>query len=409
MRSLNIIFWIRITLINLLIVAALGLLMRYKIGFEFPHFDQRNLLHAHSHFAFSGWITQLLMLYITIVIVPFLSPRFISIYKSLLFFNLLCAYGMLFSFANSGYNTVSIIFSTCSIIVSYIYSGITLIHLIKHAEIRQRKWFIMAICLQLISTIGTAVLVVMMASGNFNQTTYLASVYWYLHFQYNGWFFFSSMGLLFTHINKLHPHINIPHTIFNYFAISSLPSVGLSVLWLNLPLLFYVLIILAAVCQVLGWAIMTMFLKRHRLLLLLSGNTRLISILLLFVFAATSIKLLLQLFSVIPSLSEMAFGFRPIVIAYLHLVLLGMITLFLLTYGLMSQLIQNNKIIRFGVLIIAISILLYESALAVQGIASLSYTPIPHIDQLLVLIAFGIFAGILVLVVGQLKSKYSLE
>ena len=40
---------------------------------------------------------------------------------------------------------------------------------------------------------------------------------------------------------------------------------------------------------------------------------------------ALSVKLLLQLVSTIPSLSNLAFGFRPIVIGYLHLVLLGVI------------------------------------------------------------------------------------
>ena len=53
---------------------------------------------------------------------------------------------------------------------------------------------------------------------------------------------------------------------------------------------------------------------------------------LLFVGFALSIKFLLQLGSTIPAISQLAFGFRPIVIAYLHLVLLAIITLFLLFY-----------------------------------------------------------------------------
>ena len=53
--------WMRVTIINLLIVALFGVLMRYKIGFEFPYFNQKNLQHAHSHFAFGGWISMMLM------------------------------------------------------------------------------------------------------------------------------------------------------------------------------------------------------------------------------------------------------------------------------------------------------------------------------------------------------------
>ena len=51
---------------------------------------------------------------------------------------------------------------------------------------------------------------------------------------------------------------------------------------------------------------------------------------LLFVGFALSAKFLLQLGSTIPALSQLGFGFRPIVIAYLHLVLLAVISLFLL-------------------------------------------------------------------------------
>ena len=44
-------FFIKAGLINLTLVALIGALMRYKIGFEFPFFNQKNLLHAHSHYA----------------------------------------------------------------------------------------------------------------------------------------------------------------------------------------------------------------------------------------------------------------------------------------------------------------------------------------------------------------------
>ncbi len=43
--KLNIQFWLKFSLLNLCLVAALGVLMRYKIGFEFPFFNQK-------HFAF---------------------------------------------------------------------------------------------------------------------------------------------------------------------------------------------------------------------------------------------------------------------------------------------------------------------------------------------------------------------
>ena len=48
--------WLRISLFNLMLVAFLGMILRYKILFSLPFLDQKHLLHAHSHFAFSGWV-----------------------------------------------------------------------------------------------------------------------------------------------------------------------------------------------------------------------------------------------------------------------------------------------------------------------------------------------------------------
>ena len=46
--------WVRIAVINLAIVAVLGTVMRYKIGFALPFLDQKFLQESHSHFAFTG-------------------------------------------------------------------------------------------------------------------------------------------------------------------------------------------------------------------------------------------------------------------------------------------------------------------------------------------------------------------
>ena len=56
-----------------------------------------------------------------------------------------------------------------------------------------------------------------------------------------------------------------------------------------------------------------------------------------------TLKLLLQFGSVIPAVSKLAFGFRPIVIAYLHLVLLAIISLFLLFYIFAKHLLFISK------------------------------------------------------------------
>ena len=115
---------------------------------------------------------------------------------------------------------------------------------------------------------------------------------------------------------------------------------------------------------------------------------------LLFIAFAVSVKVLLQLGSTIPAVSKLTFGFRPIVIAYLHLVLLAIISLFLLFYMYANEKINCNTKTKLGVIIFSVGVLINELILAVQGIASFSYTLIPYVNELLLGAALVLVFGI---------------
>ncbi|OQA04013.1 MAG: hypothetical protein BWY67_02343 [Bacteroidetes bacterium ADurb.Bin397] len=127
-------------------------------------------------------------------------------------------------------------------------------------------------------------------------------------------------------------------------------------------------------------------------------------ILILFAGTALTIKLLLQAGSVIPELSKLAFGFRTIVIAYLHLVLLAMISVFLLWFIYTNNLIQNNKLVLKGIIIFISGIFLNEMVLLIQGLASFSYTMIPYADVSLIFISSLMFSGLVLILIGNVKS-----
>lgn len=403
--------WLKFSLLNLLIVALIGLLMRYKIGFEFPFLDQKHLQHSHSHFAFSGWITHTLM----VLMIVFLEKRaknivlrqahddrgekkiehrFFKKYNSLLTTNLICAYGMLVFFIIQGYGLFSIIFSTASIVVScvFAYYFVKDLKLISD-EVLTKNWFKAALFFNVISSLGTFALAYMMVTKNIHQNEYLASIYYYLHFQYNGWFFFSCMGLLFSFLNlKSSENLLFKKTFWLFFT-SCIPAYFLSTLWLDLPIWIYLITVIAAFIQVYAWfRFLIIIVKTKREFL--QNFSFFLRYILLFVGFALSVKFLLQLGSTIPVLSKLAFGFRPIVIAYLHLVLLAIISLFLLFYIYANHLIQFNNQIKRGVIIFSIGVLLNEIILAIQGIASFSYTPIPFVNELLLGAAIVLVLGI---------------
>jgi len=392
--TLNIKFWLKISLLNLCIVAALGVLMRYKIGFEFPYFDQKHLQHSHSHFAFAGWLGHTLM----VLMVYFLQTKLADFkgnkYKSIIIFNLICSYGMLVSFIIEGYGLVSIILSTASIVVSYVF-GYRFIKDLKllDNDLLAKSWFKAAIFFNIISSLGTFYLAYMMASKNVVQNLYLSSIYYYLHFQYNGWFFFACMGLAFGFLNLRKSEHSFYETSFKLFATACVPAYFLSTLWLDLPLWIYIITVIAAIIQVFAWfKLLAVLLKTRRNVL--ENYSPLLRYILMFVSFALSIKLILQLGSTIPFISELAFGFRPIVIAYLHLVLLAIITLFILFYIYANHLVFISKKIKYGLLLFSFGVLLNEIVLAIQGLASLSYTTIPYVNEILFAIAIVLFIGI---------------
>jgi hypothetical protein len=397
-------FWLKFSLINLLIVALLGLLMRYKIGFEFPYFNQKSLQHSHSHFAFSGWISHTLM----VLMIAYLNkksttPVDLKKYNAILAANLICSYGMLVSFILQGYGVFSIAFSTASLFVSYAFAYYFIKQLKQlPTDDLTKKWFMAAIFFNIISSLGTFFLAYMMISKNIHEEEYLASIYYYLHFQYNGWFFFTCMGLLYGFLNLKKTDNPFFNTTFKLFFISCVPAYFLSTLWANLPIWLYLLTVIAAIIQVVAWYKFLIIIVKTKKEYL-TNFPYFLRYILLFIAFAVSVKVVLQLGSTIPSVSKLAFGFRPIVIAYLHLVLLAIISLFLLFYIYANHLIYSNEKIKLGVIIFSIGVLFNEIVLAVQGIASFSYKLIPYANKLL-------FGAAIVLVSGiSLTAFYSIK
>jgi hypothetical protein len=400
----NVKFWLKISLLNLCIVAFLGVLMRYKIGFEFPYLEQKNLQHSHYNFAFSGWISHTLIC----LMVHYLQTKTPSFnntkYRTIIIGNLICSYGLLISFLIPKFDLMSIIFSVLSIFVSYLFCYQFLKDLKQlHHDYLAKKWFKAALLFNVLSSFGSFYLAYMMISKNIVQDIYLSSVYFYLHFQYNGWFFFACMGLFYGFLDLKKSDHPFLETFFTLFTIACIPAYFLSTLWLDLPLWLYSITILAAFTQFAAWFKFIGVLTKTRTGFL---NNYAVSLryILAFVGFALSIKLGLQLGSTVPTVSQLAFGFRPIVIAYLHLVLLAVISLFLLFYIYASHLILITKKIKFGLILFSIGVLVNEIILATQGIASFSYTPIPHVNELLFLTALLLFSGIGITTYYSLKK-----
>ena len=260
-----------------------------------------------------------------------------------------------------------------------------------------------ALLFNTLSSLGAFSLAFMMATKTIHQNWYLAAVYFFLHFQYNGWFFFACMGLG-TAKFLCHAPAATLKKIFWLFSLACVPAYVLSALWLPIPSWAYVIVVMAAFSQATGWLLIMQEIKMQLAFVKSIATSNILGILLLSCIAVT-IKLFLQLGSTIPSLSTLAFGFRPIVIGYLHLILLGVITLFLLGFMMAEKNIVMSKRCVTGIKVFTGGVIINEVFLMIQGVAAMTYTPIPYINELLLAAAIIIFTGIVLLNISQRNTN----
>jgi hypothetical protein len=130
-------------------------------------------------------------------------------------------------------------------------------------------------------------------------------------------------------------------------------------------------------------------------------------VLLIFAALAGSIKFLLQTGSLHPGLAKLAFGFRPIVIGYLHLVFLGFITIFIIAYLKHTGFIAAGGWRKKGLVTLVAGIVLQEVLLLVQGVLAISYNGVPFINEALLLSALVMLTGIMLLNAGMLRATHS--
>lgn len=400
--------WVRICLANLLIVSLLGLLMRYKIVFALPGLNQKYLLHAHSHFAFGGWVSMLLMVLLVRALPQSVPSAYARRFHHLLVAWLFCAYGMLISFTVEGYAFWSITFSTASVVLSFLFAIRFFQAMRTVPPFAGGRWMKAALVWSMLSALGTFSLSYLMATHTTNQHAYLGSIYWYLHFQYNGWFFFACIGLLIRYLDGRKITLPFENRAFKMFLYSCFPAYGLSILWLNLPVPVVVLIAFSGVAQVWGlWALLRGFFQiRRAMLAKLPG---LAAILLVVAALAFTTKILLQMASAEPGLSTLAFGSRAVVITYLHLVLLVGVSLLLIGLVVAEGLLPVTGIVRTGVLLFAAGVILNELLLATQSIGALLYIPIPVIYELLLGVSVLMSVGMIMVNAGKKSREFALE
>ena len=371
MKNFN--FWLKICVFNFFVVSVVGVMMRYNMAFSLPGFNHKFMQESHSHFAFYGWVSAGIFLFVT----KYLSENYPKInlkkYQYLMISNQIGSYGMLFTFLYGGYFWLSIVLSSIALFTGFAYFIFLLIDT-KSNKNPEIMWLKSGAFFATFSAIGIFGLAYFSSKKEEFDVLFRASTYFYLHYQYNGFFIFSCIGLLLISLKKLGIEIEekLNKTIFYLLFFGCFLGYGLSILWIEMNPIFYGFFILISIVQLFGAILFLNCIRKTDLF----NNQNFIQKLLISVFGfAFILKFLLQGLSAIPALGVFAFININIVIAYLHLVLLMGISLFLIWKILQLVEIEFNKLLKFSILLLVFGIVCNEIVLALSGIFSIFYIP----------------------------------
>ncbi|HHO56065.1 MAG TPA: hypothetical protein ENK21_06720 [Trueperaceae bacterium] len=365
------IIWSKASLFFLFMIAFIGSSLRAVYFIKLP-LKYQNLIHAHSHTAFQGWIYTLTILLISSL---YLSQSQIKKgrYPLQFWLTVLVIVGVLVSFSLQGYGLFSIIFSTIFGFMNYWFI---------FGFLRQTKDFTdelrQSISLHFIKTglwlgLLSSLLpfgIGFLAAKDLKATeAYPSLIYTFLHLQYNGWFLFVALGLFF----KLLENAQIPFSkkmasrFYLFFAIAVLPAISLSFLgtsfrnYIILPAYF------AAIMQIIGLGFFFLTLKpilkkwmcQKNIWFKLFISASLVSFFL---------KISLQSLSILPQLEQYAFKNKNVVLAYLHLSLIGVLSFMLIAILIDLKWLSINWLSKIGLSSFLAGFVITELILALGGL-----------------------------------------
>ncbi len=393
--------WVKISLFFLFLVAFIGTSLRAIFFIPLPLL-YKNLVHAHSHIAFQGWIYTLMFLLITNL---FLKEEEIRKGRYPLQFKLtvVIIIGVLISFSLQGYRFYSILFSSLFQLMNYwfIFSffrntkkrGNDVKTSISFRFVKTGLW------LALLSTLMPWGIGILSAKGLNGSEIYHSFIYAFLHFQYNGWFLFVAIGLLFKCFenNKILYNKKRALKFYWLFTLAVIPALSLSLLGMSFKKFMVLPAHLAGSLQLVGSLFFFLILKTA-LSQWFQDKKTIFKLFVMVFIVSFFLKIILQYLSVFPIFDEYAFHNKHIVLAYLHLSLIGVITFFLLAILMELKWLRVNRFNKTGNIFLLLGFILTELILVLSGL-SIFYN-----QELLFIGSAAMAIGILLLLFSPQKT-----
>ena len=374
----------------LLLVAILGVSMRSSPWFTLP-FSYQNILHSHSHTALLGWAFVMSLGGLT-----FYNQFPWKWFKPLNLLLGLSVIGMFATFIYQGYAVGSIAFSTLFLILAYIFLKklLGVIPKLGFDNIMLRRGIIYFY----FSTLGIWVLGPTSVVLGKSHWLYEIGIQFFLHFQINGWLLYVVLGLIYKKIPKAYyPKDWVPHFLDTGLVLGT----ALLAFWVTENSIFYTLNIISAICLAIGLIPIIQSIIRY----IRKTQPNQAIVLSLVVFGLIG-KILAHAFS-------LDYGFilnlrynRELVIAYIHLILIGIVSIGLIWNVLQIYSLNQAKTFRTGLTGFMVGFYITEILLTLQGFRLFAY---PYAAFILWMFSVVMLIGIILMLYSFLFVEMKKE
>jgi hypothetical protein len=356
--------WFRVALLDLFLAGIIGALLRAMFIWEIPFVRFRPWLHGHSHAAMLGW------LFIGIVVVMIHDGGRGGLNKKIrwLLIGLQTAViGMLLSFPVQGYGPVSITASSIHMVLAYVMLVILWRRAQEWPKGGSRALTRWSIAMFFLSTLGVWAIGPIIATGHQSHEIYYWSIQWFLHFQFNGWFWFAAIAMGVRWAERQGFNIRLDGLTLALWIISAVFTYALAIAWSEpLPAVFATVSV-GVLLQV--WAAV----RTLRILLRLREKAEerfplwgkiLVGVALV----SMALKVIVQAAVAIPEVAIIGFTLRQYVIGFIHLNTLATMTTLLLAYAILQKWWDTSRpLVRAGLWLLLVGIVASELLLFGQG------------------------------------------
>ncbi len=323
----------------LLITTLLGGVLRFLAVWPVAGIEYGHLLHTHSHLGFLGWVFNAFLALAVMRFVPVAQAR---VFRRLFLVLQVAVLGMMVSYPFQGYGALSIAFSTLHMGASAVFAWKLWFR--NTAAPVARGHLRLALVFLVLSGLGPLALGPLAASGLRDTPAYSLSITFYLHGQYNGWFVFFLQAVLFQEMarNRLLADARAARHALPWLGVGAVLTLAQSTLWLQPPLWIHAVAAVGGGVQVMGCVWLVRAVRGAGVLF--AGPAR---VLMSVALAALLTKHALQAVAAAPAFVGLA-NHRFVVIAFLHLVFLGVVAPALFAWGLRLGWLRDGRALRLG-------------------------------------------------------------